>query len=142
MKRMRRSKRGAWGNVKFHFTPKHGSWLNMAAIELSVPVRQCLDRRLPHLGTVAREVRAWQHQPRFTFVELPEANPDDKLINLSNVGKGLGSVTGLIRLRQTLLPPSPAPPEKRVAPPQLVRQTSDRGRRPYVTGRDETARAV
>ena len=40
---------------EFHFTPKHGSWLNMAEIELSALVRQCLDRRLPDLKTVAQE---------------------------------------------------------------------------------------
>lgn len=33
--------------LEFHYTPKHGSWLNMAEIELSVLTRQCLDRRIP-----------------------------------------------------------------------------------------------
>ena len=47
---------------EFHFTPKHGSWLNMAEIELSVLVRQCLDRRLPDLATLDHEVQAWQQQ--------------------------------------------------------------------------------
>jgi hypothetical protein len=45
--------------LEFHFTPKHGSWLNMAEIELSVLTRQCLDRRLPDLESVARETTAW-----------------------------------------------------------------------------------
>ena len=45
--------------LEFHFTPKHGSWLNMAEIELSVMTRQCLDRRLPDQQSVAREVAAW-----------------------------------------------------------------------------------
>lgn len=45
--------------LEFHFTPKHGSWLNMAEIELSVLTRQCLDRRLPDPESVAREVAAW-----------------------------------------------------------------------------------
>jgi len=40
-------------------TPKHGSWLNMAEIELSVLSRQCLDRRIPDLTTLAHEVAAW-----------------------------------------------------------------------------------
>jgi hypothetical protein len=44
---------------EFHYTPKHGSWLNMVEIELSILARQCLDRRLPDLGTVRREVAAW-----------------------------------------------------------------------------------
>jgi transposase len=45
---------------EFHFTPKHGSWLNMAEIELSALVRQCLDRRLPDPQTLTQEVQAWQ----------------------------------------------------------------------------------
>jgi hypothetical protein len=47
---------------EFHFTPKHGSWLNMAEIELSALVRQCLDRRLPDLEILKQEVQAWQQQ--------------------------------------------------------------------------------
>ena len=46
--------------LEFHHTPKHGSWLNMAEIELSVLSDQCLDRRLPDIETVGCEVRAWQ----------------------------------------------------------------------------------
>jgi transposase len=44
---------------EFHFTPKHGSWLNMAEIELSVLSRQCLKRRLPDEKTLCQEVEAW-----------------------------------------------------------------------------------
>jgi hypothetical protein len=43
----------------FHYTPKHGSWLNVAEIELSVLERQCLDRRLPDAQTLDTEVTAW-----------------------------------------------------------------------------------
>ena len=46
--------------VEFHRTPKHGSWLNVAECELAVLATQCLDRRLPDLVTVAREVAAWE----------------------------------------------------------------------------------
>jgi hypothetical protein len=46
--------------LEIHYTPKHGSWLNMAEIELSVLSRQCLDRRLPDKGTLESEVVAWQ----------------------------------------------------------------------------------
>lgn len=46
---------------EFHYTPKHGSWLNMAEIELSILSRQCLDRRIPDQKTLKREVNAWQH---------------------------------------------------------------------------------
>jgi len=45
---------------EWHYTPKHGSWLNMAEMELSVVARQCLDRRIPDLPTLRREVTAWE----------------------------------------------------------------------------------
>ena len=44
--------------------PKHGSWLNMAEIELSVLVRQCLDRRIPSLQALEHEALAWQEERR------------------------------------------------------------------------------
>ena len=46
--------------IEWHYTPEHASWLNIAECELSVLKRQCLKRRLPDLGTVQREVSAWQ----------------------------------------------------------------------------------
>ena len=46
--------------LEFHFTPKHGSWLNMAEIELSVLSRQCLDRYIPDPITLAQETMAWE----------------------------------------------------------------------------------
>lgn len=46
--------------LEFHYTPKHGSWLNMAEIELSVLGRQCLDRRIPDIDTLTSEVAAWE----------------------------------------------------------------------------------
>ncbi len=46
--------------LEVHYTPKHGSWLNMAEIELSVLSRQCLDRRIGSLAELEREVAAWQ----------------------------------------------------------------------------------
>ena len=48
--------------LEIHYTPKHGSWLNMAEIELSVLAEQCLDRRLPARPTLEREVAAWEAQ--------------------------------------------------------------------------------
>ena len=48
--------------LEFHYTPKHGSWLNMAEIELSVLSRQCLDRRIPDPPTLEEEVAAWEHE--------------------------------------------------------------------------------
>jgi hypothetical protein len=49
-----------WDKLEFHHTPKHGSWLNMAEIELSVLSRQCLDRRIPDQPTLSHEVAAWE----------------------------------------------------------------------------------
>lgn len=45
--------------LEIHYTPKHGSWLNMAEIELSVLSRQCLARRVPDRTTLEQEVTAW-----------------------------------------------------------------------------------
>jgi len=49
-----------WDRFEFIHTPKHGSWLNMAEIEINVMVRQCLSRRLCDIETVRSEVAAWQ----------------------------------------------------------------------------------
>jgi hypothetical protein len=46
--------------LDIHYTPKHGSWLNMAEIELSVLKGQCLDRRIPDIGVMQTEVAAWE----------------------------------------------------------------------------------
>ena len=47
---------------EWHYTPKHGSWLNMAEAELSVLARQCLDRRIPDTATLDEQVSAWLQQ--------------------------------------------------------------------------------
>jgi hypothetical protein len=48
--------------LEIHYTPKHGSWLNIAEIELSVLSRQCLNRRVPDFETLQAEVSAWQER--------------------------------------------------------------------------------
>ncbi len=48
--------------IEWQSTPKHGSWLNMAEIELSVLARRCLDRRIPDAETLAREAAAWEQR--------------------------------------------------------------------------------
>ena len=45
--------------VRFHFTPKHGSWLNMAQLDFSALARQCLDRRIASLRELTHQVHAW-----------------------------------------------------------------------------------
>jgi len=47
--------------LDIHYTPKHGSWLNMAEIELSALNSQCLDRRIPDLQTMGRHISAWEN---------------------------------------------------------------------------------
>ncbi len=45
---------------EFHYTPKHGSWLDMAEIELGILGRQCLSRRIDNVYDLSREVKAWE----------------------------------------------------------------------------------
>lgn len=47
--------------LEIHYTPKHGSWLNMAEIELSVLKGQCLDRRIAEMATMQAEVATWEN---------------------------------------------------------------------------------
>ena len=54
-----------------HYTPKHGSWLNMAEIDLSVLKGQCLNRRIPDMATMKTEVATWEN----------DRNNDTKKIN-------------------------------------------------------------
>src|SRR5260370_29521139 len=52
-----------WERFTVHYTPKHGSWLNQAEIEISLFARQCLGkRRIPALAILRREARAWNRQ--------------------------------------------------------------------------------
>ena len=46
--------------LEIYYTPKHGSWLNIAEIELSALTRQCLDRRIPDIPALHREVKIWE----------------------------------------------------------------------------------
>lgn len=48
--------------LEIHYTPKHGSWLDMAEIEIGVMARQCLDRRIPDQDSLKREIKAWQDE--------------------------------------------------------------------------------
>ena len=46
--------------LEWHYTPKHGSWLDVAEMELSILARQCLDRRIPDMPTLRPEVDQWE----------------------------------------------------------------------------------
>lgn len=45
--------------IEFHYTPKHGSWLNIAEISISLLARQCINRRIPNLDMLNKEIAAW-----------------------------------------------------------------------------------
>jgi len=49
-----------WDRLEFVYTPKHGSWLNMAEIELNVLIAQCLNRRIDNIDVVKNEAKAWE----------------------------------------------------------------------------------
>jgi hypothetical protein len=55
---------------EFHHTPKHGSWLNMAEIELSVLARQCLAGRIPNKEILVSEVGAWEAERNVSAVKV------------------------------------------------------------------------
>ncbi len=55
---------------EFHYTPKHGSWLNMAEIELSVLGRQCLAGRIQDIETLTRKVLAWEEERNAAVVKV------------------------------------------------------------------------
>jgi hypothetical protein len=48
--------------LEFHYTPKHGSWLNMVEAEMAVLSRQCLERRIPSLDRLSHELLAWEQE--------------------------------------------------------------------------------
>ena len=48
--------------IEFHYTPKHGSWLNMAETEIGIMNRQCLDRRIDSQEQITAEITAWESQ--------------------------------------------------------------------------------
>ena len=55
---------------EWHYTPEHGSWLNMAEIELSVLNRQCLARRISDKETLSTEVSAWENSRNDVKVQI------------------------------------------------------------------------
>lgn len=58
--------RGLASRLEIHYTPKHGSWLNMAETELSVLSRQCLDRRIDNKELLTHEIAAWENNRNAT----------------------------------------------------------------------------
>jgi DDE superfamily endonuclease len=64
--------------LEWHYTPKHGSWLNVAEIELSILARQCLDRRIPDIEALRREVAAWERERNARVVKVDWQFTTDK----------------------------------------------------------------
>ncbi len=75
-----------WDRFEFIYTPKYGSWLNMAEIELSVLSRQCLNRRIAELQTVHQQIAAWEanRNSRDTKVDW-QFTTDDARIKLKRL---------------------------------------------------------
>jgi hypothetical protein len=67
--------------LEFHYTPKHGSWLNMAEIEFGILQRQCLNRRVPDQETLREQVAAWQQRrnKQATAVNWQFTNEDARI---------------------------------------------------------------
>src|SRR5439155_9251415 len=75
---------------EWHYTPKHGSWLNVAEMELSVVARQCLDRRIPDLKTLKREVAAWEKARNAAVVKVDwQFTTADARVNLKKLYRTL-----------------------------------------------------
>ena len=71
---------------EWHYTPKHGSWLNMAEAELSILARQCLARRIPDLETLEKQVAAWLQQRNKHHVKADwRFTTEDARIKLKNL---------------------------------------------------------
>ena len=73
--------RRLWQKLEVHYTPKHGSWLNMAEIELSILSRQCLKRRIPDSDTLTAETAAWERDrnARLSTIAWRFTTPDARI---------------------------------------------------------------
>jgi len=71
---------------EWHYTPEHGSWLNMAEIELSILSRQCTKRRIANKHTLATEVSAWEKDRNASKVQIDwQFKPDNARIKLKRL---------------------------------------------------------
>jgi hypothetical protein len=72
--------------LEIHHTPKHGSWLDMAELELSALTRQCLDRRIPDQATLIHEVAAWEQAHNAAHLGIDwQFTTDDARIRLKHL---------------------------------------------------------
>ena len=81
--------------IEWHYTPEHGSWLNMAECELSVLARQCLDRRIKDIETLRREAGCWEKQRNALEVKINwQFTATDARIKLRRLYPVLDAVVG------------------------------------------------
>ena len=81
-----------WDRFEFIYTPKHGSWLNMAEIELNVLIGQCLSSRIDNVEEVKREVSAWQRHRNNKEAKVNwQFTADDARVKLSRLYPTLDS---------------------------------------------------
>ncbi|MBO5352784.1 MAG: transposase, partial [Lachnospiraceae bacterium] len=74
-----------------HYTPKHGSWLNIAEIELSIMTRQCLSRRVDSIETLRIELKAWENERNNTVATINwQFRTTDARVKLSSLYPRLG----------------------------------------------------
>lgn len=74
--------------LEMHYTPKHGSWLNMAEIEFSVLGRQCFDRHMDSIAFLIQEVSAWEQERNQKSVRVDwRFTTDDARIKLKHLLK-------------------------------------------------------
>lgn len=72
--------------LEIHYTPKHGSWLNMVELELSVLVRQCLKERIPELETLKQELLVWESERNGNQVKVDwRFRIEDARVKLSKI---------------------------------------------------------
>ena len=72
--------------IEFHYTPKHGSWLNIAESEISVFQRQCLDRRIPDQETLVKESLAWEKKRNLSGITIKwQFTVDDARVKLTKL---------------------------------------------------------
>jgi hypothetical protein len=72
--------------LEFHFTPKHGSWLNMTEIEFSILSRQVLDQRIPDITTLKRIIAAWQTHRNADHITIQwRFTPEGARLTLANL---------------------------------------------------------
>lgn len=75
-----------WDRFEFIYTPKHGSWLNVAEAEISVMARQCLNRRIDSIDELRRQVNAWQaHRDRMNATVNWHFTSEDARIRLKRL---------------------------------------------------------